>query len=103
MAEVAQTLNPSASKTSINSLNECMVFTKRLIFSSEMYPLIKESSPNLNGTLTNSIFLKTGLGFDSITFAISNLTAFEPMSMAANFMICVHELSYFFAFTKVFK
>ena len=50
---------------------------------SEILPLEKTSSPNLNGTLTKLIFLNLVVVLFTITLLINNLTAFEPISTAA--------------------
>jgi len=60
----------------------------RVILFFDMTPEVNESAPNLIGTLTSEDF-RYCVGYFSfeITFATSNLIAFEPMSMAAYFFI----------------
>ena len=46
----------------------------------------KESSPRRIGIRTNSAFLKTGPSYVSCTLHNNKRTAFEPISIAANFI-----------------
>src|SRR5690606_12359779 len=58
------------------------------MFFSEIFLLIKTSSPKRIGTLTREVFLKmVGCPALSIAEAISKRTALEPMSIAAYFSI----------------
>src|SRR5690606_14720282 len=62
-----------------------MVWVRRRALRSDIHLRRKASSPKRTGTRMISLFLKAvGLSSCSMTLLMSNLRAFEPMSMAAN-------------------
>ena len=65
-----------------------MVSNIRFLLYSEISPLIKTSAPKRIGTRTNEFFLKTTSSLScSIILEINNLTALEPISIAAYLFI----------------
>ena len=66
------------------------VFTASIkisIFFCEIFPLEKTSFPSRIGSRINEIFLYVGLLSSIYELAINNLTALDPISIAANFFI----------------
>ncbi|OPZ98267.1 MAG: hypothetical protein BWY72_00907 [Bacteroidetes bacterium ADurb.Bin416] len=64
-----------------------------------MVPLVKLSSPKRRGILIRTSFLLTGPDGLSRTLAMSSLTAFDPMSIAATlwymwFVSFIHKVPY---------
>src|SRR5690606_12294410 len=76
-----------------------MVWVRRMTLRSEIRRLKKASSPKRTGTLMISLFLKAaGLSSCSMTLLMSNLRAFEPMSMAANLRMIKSRIYLWFQF-----
>src|SRR5690606_41335499 len=88
IAEVAQALYLTTRCDFISNLKAFMVSTILSVFSTEILLERNTSVPKRMGTRTNEFFLNfVVLPSCSIILDMSNLTALEPISMAAYFLI----------------
>ena len=83
MEAVAHARNEIGSKTSISNLKACIVFVNRDDRAEVIFPELKTSSPSRSGIRMSSLLLKCVAPCSSTTLHSSNLTALEPMSIAA--------------------
>ena len=68
---------------------------KSLIFLSEILPEVNESWPKRIGNRTNEFFMNCVCCFDLYNIQIKRRTAFDPISMAAYFLILMNKIYFY--------